>query len=507
MKFNFNEVIENRQRYPRFFGNNDTLIDAILEGKYKSEFAMLTLGTLHKKSNQLLSNRYIDIIIQIPSPFIGTGVDFCIVHFSDQKPKKVLTGIFRGNVCEKEYKKRLYDANLSLMIIGKYTEDFESLINAVNMFLENKTIKREDLNVVTFDIFNKEKLNPLYYTKQAIKIRKELQDSDYKLLNEFAEIVTNQEEKNIFAKYIDSTNMTYPLVYNKLKETEIKKAIKVKYGDIICLLVGKQPKFYLYNEKYNDIYIKAGNYCLLRCKESKYRSYLVNYLKDEKARFYFSSTVRGSYIPHLTKSDLMNLKIIIPDSQMLKIADETQSYLMDRKKLMPYEVNEIIRNSYKINYKKESQKMISNDMINLMSNMKLNVLKESVNNDLKEVETCISNGAYKASIILCGSILEAVLLDWMAEYENIDDISYVAKVVNKGRIEDLELNGIIKWLEKRAKPHWYEAKKAYKIKNMRNMVHPKVYIRNKMNVTDKECKEVLEDLQDIMESREKRYSI
>jgi len=503
MKFNFDEIIKNKQKYAVLSGNNDMLVRDILEGKYNDEFAMLTLGMLQKESNQLLKNRFVDVIIRIPSPFVETSIDFYIVHFVNQKPMKFLTGIYKGNIFEKKYKISSYDANSFWMVNGKYTEDFKAMIAEINMFFEDKEVKREDLIINDYKEFNKENLNPLYYTKQAIRIRNELQKNDYKLLKEVADILTNQEEKDIKAKYIDSTNMTYPFIYSNLKEAEIKRAIKVKKGDIVCLLIGEQPKFYLYNEKYDDIYIKAGNYCLLRCKEERYSSYLVNYLNDEKARLYFSSTVHGSYIPHLNKRDLMNLKIIIPDEQMLKIANETQEYLMEQKKLSPYEINELIRKAHNINYKKESQKMISNDMISLISNMKISVLKELINDDLNEVEICFNNGAYKSAIILCGSILEAVLLDWLSEYENTNDVFNIAKNEDG---KDLELIEMIDKLKEIVKPHWYEASKAHAIRKTRNMVHPKKYIRNKSKskVTCEECKETIENLKDIMESKEKR---
>ena len=281
------------------------------------------------------------------------------------------------------------------------------------------------------------------------------------------------------------------------------KELGIKKGDIICLLIGKQPKFYLYNEKYEDIYIKLGNYCILRCKEEKYRSYLVNYLNDEKARLYFSTTVHGNYIPHLNKEDLMNLKIVLPDEYMLKTANEIQNYLMDQKKMTPYEINELIRKSYKIDYKKESHKMITNDMILLVSHLKLKVLKELIDNDFNEVEICFKNGAYKAAIILCGSILEAVLLDWLSEFENTDNIFNIAKN-EYGR--DLELSKIISRLQSVIKPYWYEADKAHEIRKTRNMVHPKEYIKKNKKVTFEECKEIIEDLKDIMESKEKRHN-
>ena len=143
------------------------------------------------------------------------------------------------------------------------------------------------------------------------------------------------------------------------------------------------------------------------------------------------------------------------------------------------------------------------DMILLVSHLKLKVLKELIDNDFNEVEICFKNGAYKAAIILCGSILEAVLLDWLSEFENTDNIFNIAKN-EYGR--DLELSKIISRLQSVIKPYWYEADKAHEIRKTRNMVHPKEYIKKNKKVTFEECKEIIEDLKDIMESKEKRHN-
>ena len=321
MEKNFvDEMINNRRKYPIMSGNSDLMVEAIINGEYKSDFALMPPSVVQKNMDRLNNYKFIDIVIQIPSPFRGTGIDFYIIHFKKDKPKKLLTGIFRGLVCEREYKRSALDWETSLQLTGNFTEDFTDLVNNVMLFLENKDIKREDLDINNYKEFDTNYLNPLYYTKQAIKIRNELKDQDYVLLNEVADIISTPTDKDIEAKYIDSKKFSYPLVYSSLEKTKIKKATNIIKGDIICLLIGDVPKFYLYNEDYKDIYIKTGNYCILRCKEEKYRSYLVNYLNDEKARLYFATVKKGCYIPNLSKNDLMILKVIIPTQEMLEIA-------------------------------------------------------------------------------------------------------------------------------------------------------------------------------------------
>ena len=414
------------------------------------------------------------------------------------KPSTFLTGIFNGKVAEKQGKSP-YDGKWHEL--KNKTEDFNNFIENINSYIEMNKVDRDDLNISDYSMFDENNLNPIYYTRQAIKIRKELQESEYKLLKDIADIVSAPTDKDIEAKYIDSKSFEYPLVYEKLPKARLSRAIKVVNGDIICLLVGEKPKFYLYNKNYDDVYIKSGNYCILRVKEKKMNNYLVSYLNDEKARIYFNSTQHCSYFPALTKKDFGELKVIVPTEEMLKNADEVMQYTMNSKKLTPYEINELIRNSYKSEYKSESQKIINDDIISAISKMKNKVIKELINDDLKEVETCFKNNAYKSAIILCGSILEAILLDWLSEYEKTDNILDVA-LGDDGR--DLELNKIIQKLKIVVKPYWYESTKAHEIRVTRNLVHPKECIKNNVKVSAEECRKIINDLNDIIESKEAR---
>lgn len=502
MKFDFNNIIELRQKYAVNYAEKDKLLEKILKEEWQDEFAMISFEGLQRNAKRILKTRYIDMIIQIPSPFIGTNINFCIIHCSKNKPTKLLTGIFNGLVYEMNFERTSYNYKDGWQRLEAYSEDFKNFIENIQDYFERKTITREDLAVNPFDIFNENHVMPIYYTKQAVKIRKELEKNEHKLLTDFADVLSVASDKNINAKCINSKNFTYPFDYNKLVNTDIERAIKVEQGDIICLLVGTKPKFYLYNEPYDDVYIKAGNYCIVRCKEPKYRSYIVNYLNDEKARLYFSSSIRGSYIRHILVGDVKQLIVVTPTEKMLKLSEDAQNYIMRKKKISPYEINELIRENYKISYAQESQKMISDDMIKMVSNIKMAVLKELIKDDLNEVEVCFKNGAYKSAIILCGSILEAVLLDWLSEYEDTENLSEVA-IEKNGR--DLGLSKIIYRLRMIVKPEWYESSKAHEIRETRNMVHPKECIRSNKKITEDECKIIIENLKDIMESKQRKH--
>ena len=495
----FNKVLEYRQKYPIFSGTKDALYDAILDGSYNFDYALMTIGMISKNADKLFKNRFIDTLIQIPSPFAWVGINFILLHFVDKEPQKLLTGVFKGKVCEKQTKKPPCEGNW--YVAGEFTEDFQNFIDNVNLFINNKTVSREELNVVDYSMFDISNLNPFYYSKQAIKIRKELKNTDYKLLKEIADIIMSPIEKNIDGKVLTKGNLDYPLKYDNIPIRNITSSLKPKKGDIIAFLTGENPLFYLYNEDYEDIYISSFSNCIIRPKDKTITNYLVNYLNDEKARIYYSSSQKGIAIPRLSIKDLSEMKVITPTEEMIFNADKTMEFMIKSKELSISAINELIRQSHSNSYENESQKMINLDILSNISKIKNKVIRELINDDLKEVEICFDNKAYKSAIILCGSILEAVLLDWLTEFENTDDILNVA-IGEDGR--DLELNKIITKLKELVRPYWYESKKAHEIRKTRNMVHPKECIKNNIKVDVDECKRIINDLKDIIESKENR---
>ena len=498
---NFEKLIELRRKYPFITGSHDDLYDAIINGVYEYDFALLTVSILSKYGKELLKEHYIDMLIQIPSPFEFTSINFCMIHLANSKPIDFLTGVYKGDVFLK-YKKS--SANVGgFGRVGQLTEEYEDFLNNINQYFSNKEINRDDLNVCSYSKFDDNYFNPVYYTKQAIKIREEYNENDYVLLKDFADITTIPTHKEIKARCLYSTNFTYPLKIFDIQEKEIKRAIKVEKYDIVGLLNGDRPKFYLYLEDYNDVFVNAGGYCIIKCRDKKYNSYLVNYLNDEKALTYFQSVNKGTYISHMSVKDLMDLKVLKPTEKMMKTADDSLKLLIDAKKMSIYDINQLLRENHQLEFEKESQKMIYDDLLKPISNLKFKVIKDLINDDLKEVEQCFEHDAYKAAIIMCGSILEAVLLDWLSEYEDADSILNVA-LNEEGR--DLELSRIITKLKKFIKPYWYEASKAHEIRVTRNMVHPKECIKNNKKVDYEECKKIIDDLNEILAAKENKYN-
>ena len=116
--------------------------------------------------------------------------------------------------------------------------------------------------------------------------------------------------------------------------------------------------------------------------------------------------------------------------------------------------------------------------------------------DLVELNTCYQAKAYKATLIIAGSILEAVLLDWLSEK---DGVNYFETKYKSPKHDNLmSYINAIKELEA---PRWVkEAQMAHDIRKKRNLVHAKLGIDSN-EVNEETCKMVLDYLEKVISTR------
>lgn len=134
--------------------------------------------------------------------------------------------------------------------------------------------------------------------------------------------------------------------------------------------------------------------------------------------------------------------------------------------------------------------------------------KSAIREDLQELDICYANGAYKAAIILSGSILEAFMLDWLSDIDGKDYFRNPYRKVVKGtdgtekwKICDT-LCGYIDAIEEIERPDWMEeSKKAHFIRENRNSVHAKVCLKKDLKLTRETCDKIITYLKDIIQTR------
>ena len=127
---------------------------------------------------------------------------------------------------------------------------------------------------------------------------------------------------------------------------------------------------------------------------------------------------------------------------------------------------------------------------------------EIIVSDIEEIKKCFEAKAFKATLIMAGSVLEAFLIDWLSELKKKDYF------LTKYLIEDVRgkrpanLADYINIIDDIKKPDWMkEAEKAHEIREQRNKVHAKLCLNDEEKIDAKLCEKVIKCLSQIIKTR------
>ena len=104
-------------------------------------------------------------------------------------------------------------------------------------------------------------------------------------------------------------------------------------------------------------------------------------------------------------------------------------------------------------------------------------LRSFLTEDLKELNVCYQNECWKSCLILAGSILEAVLIDWLSEMDHRDYFEEDYMIYKYGREQRGDLIDYINVIDRIKRPKWMkEASAAHEI--MRSEKKEILYMQN-----------------------------
>ena len=175
--------------------------------------------------------------------------------------------------------------------------------------------------------------------------------------------------------------------------------------------------------------------------------------------------------------------------------------------------------SEQITHPKTMEEELVKELIQRLSQNNASLLKKQLEEDLQEMDICFEGGAYKATLILAGSILEAVLIDWLSEIKGHDYFQedLMKRVYDKklgcyktdGNGDFIyhtnrkaDLSDYIDEIKDLKKPKWIrESQEADEIRKKRNLVHAKLCLKENVQINDSLCRSVRDYLLDVIASR------
>ena len=411
--------------------------------------------------------------------------------------------IWFGELTENKrpFKKRSFDWRTQTGVgieFGEPESFFLEYLKSINLAINGD--KKLDYVNSDYRIFGADtlgdRLNVEYYRPELIESETKIAHEDTVRLSEIADLIhpneTSEENAKLYTIKLSSAN--YPLRPEALVDVRSgARVAKIKKGDIVT------NKFlnsaYLNLTERRDLVI-ANTQIIIRLHDKRFNAaYLTIYLNSERMKVFFERRKRGVTIPMISKQDLADFEIVIPTS---RTNDSAKKFLSSIGEFVS--TGERIKAIDQLLFQRNPllNKPLQNELLfelhSKLQTTKNIQVRELFELDLHEIERCYKAGAYKASLVLCGSLLEALVLDWLSE---IDQHNY---------FEDTDitnLESLINKLRSAERLSQHEAHLAHDIRKKRNLIHPKNYIVNSP-LEKSVCESVMNDLKPLVA---KRYEV
>lgn len=455
-------LIEKRAAYPIGFQIGDEWVDEILETNPDNAFLISTFnlhllaGMGKREKRQQLFERYnIVAIFGLSNPMHGTAVDLMLLVLRKGPSEKVLV----GNYTRKLYTSNSYRLGLKAgetVPIDIYPIQFEEYCSKIESWIEQgepgtngmdywfNEIQAEDLDI--------KNINPLPYSKKCFEVREFLRCENTKPLSEFAEVIKPRPIGGETGKVIGIRDFHYPLNISRVKEG-LKTDTELKVGDIL-FKNGIPDKYYLLLEQPIEPIFAGANDFVIRTTNLNLSAYILQYFISDVGKTVIEASSSGMVLLRISLRSLRDLPIIEPKNPL--------SHYLETFLLLTTKPKDISTYNEWIAAASKHQDVTSiEDVLNveLLENAKLykgDMIREFLMQDFAELNACYKAKAYKATLIMCGSILEAVLIDWASEYDQKDYFNedMIVKDRRTGTTKRADLIDYIDKIKEINRPKW-----------------------------------------------------
>ena len=511
------ELLEERKKYP-ITKDGDSWLDEVLADEIKDEIWLITISSSllnmgrRNSREQIIEKYFVAGVYNLGTPYFNTGIRMELLHLTKEQFDKMNTSIYKGRMFISGFRKSKGRDNIFTMPdryaskYERYLEELEKWINGSNIPEDDGNGEYEYNSIMASEVTEK-RINPEYYSKKAVEVRKFLQKEELYKLEDVVDIIMPRPIGEDIGKVVRISDLKYPFVIDNIAEKRITN-VTLRKNDILFSTIRDAKPFLVPEELDETIYVDQ-HILVLRCKDIQ-PEYLFLYLNSEVCQTILDSQKIDSFIQRVTRKSVAEIPIIKPTK------DEKEYYLQ------AYILTHIEERSYQTKsdsmsrmlaywnalYKNCSKKpenvedILSIELLETLKVHSTNQLKEMLHDDWKELNDCFRIEAYKATLILAGSILEAVLIDWLSEIKGHDyfmeDYMVTGRNGKPKRAELIDYINEIKYIER---PHWIdEASKAHEIRKKRNLVHAKLGI-NSDEINQETCRMVIDYLRDVIKTR------
>ena len=443
--------------------------------------------------------KFLSGLFNISNPYENTRIEVYVICFQANKQDKVKIGSYDERI---SYLHKIDSQNGGIPLPENYPYLYKLYLNQLYLWMNDNQMpnnlfadysnKKEIawFNTISFVEFENDffrTYNPKFYKPSVVKLKKEIEKESIVHLIDVAEVLRPKEISEDEGWILTSNGFKYPLNRNEITKKG-KTNYKLHKGDIVLTA---QNKFYLFYENNNDDLYCSPFYYLIR-PTSISPEYLFVYLQSEMFQIILNNLKNGM-VP-LRLKIVENLPIILPqrDDEYYQRCFELSFFSKDELS---------IYDEYFSNY--SEGEILDLELIKKVHLAKEKTVMNLLKNDMEELNTCFKAGAYKATLILAGSILEAFLIDWLSEINGTNYFKEEYYVFDKRTNQKRRANLIdyIDSINEIERPEWIkEANMAHTIRQKRNLVHAKLGI-NSNEVNKNTCRMVIDYLKNIILKR------
>ncbi len=505
MKIDIQELIEERKSYPiSGLKNSETeYITSKLNtdsGKVGLVVPVMLLHSIKEVNSRqrIFNDWYINGIFDLAEIWKpATNVKFILLVIQKGKPQHVY---FSKYLSKETFTGKLDYRKSGIIGEQQITKSYKDYISSLENTINNDTINQATdesrsiwkLNYSEIDLDN---LQISFYEPDSRQALMKLKQEKTKALKELAEILRPRKLEGSKGHVIKTKDFVYPLSIKDLSE-EQQTTIRLQKGDILFSdSFSGNKKFYLVTDDFKESIFSSTFLVVIRPKSEEITpEYLFLYLQSETVMKYIQLFQRGTFFPHIRSKDLLELPVILPDKITQQKSESVFKtlFLKDKVDVIQAINKELFDDATP---DKPIQREFIIEELEVLRMFKKDVIEKVIQGDLKELNTCIDKKLYKSFLILSGSVLEAFLLDWMSEVEKKDYFS--------PDTEDFTLGKLL-WKLKKVHTQIFDEdliRRADKIREKRNFVHPKEYFNTTEKLNDDMCYEVIDDLKVIINKR------
>lgn len=514
------ECLKKRIEYPLYSGE-DSWIQKLTDDPIQSQTALiLQEGFIwHAKSmeqvKRFCDKYYIAGEISLGRPYVNSELHFSLIVVTAEMPENYRTAIYNGL----PYREKTMVGMASKLVMPvEYTECFLSYIKAVEEWFNTGTVPVDDTDG-RYEFFETSQKNtsgalyyPAFFSKKKQRIEELFENEEIIKLGDVAEVFSVDVEGNgDNGRAVLSIDEQKPYSFDNVRfEYCMRSNVRLLAGDIIYPRNASDAKPYFVSKLVDTEVYGSDQDFVIRCRGIQ-PEYLWLYLISDVSEYVFSAYTAGNVIKIISEDTLMDFPIIKPKMDSEYYAKLCKA-LTDEHERNPGIVSE---RSYESLLEQEVNSIgdiLDKDLIQSIHVYQSEQLRTFLADDLEELNNCFNVKAYKATLILAGSVLEAFLIDWLSEIDGIDyfkeDLIVNRTVKIDGRKEKITTKaGLIDYIDRIRvikKPDWVkQAGEAHDIRQKRNLVHAKLCLNESDDINEATCRMVLDYLKDVLETRTK----